>query len=163
MFIVACSLAQPDCRNFLPDHCNTIIKQQLCGEQLPSLLPLLQVDVFQEKQGILQQINLCPSNKPKKACTRPCDTNNSTVLQECTTILQLKVYIVKRCKNQLHTHLSRSVLSIWLYSFFHLLQTRSPDHQFFLFFIHEVSHHKVRNVMDSSFWKKVQMGLAWRV
>ena len=82
------------------------------------------------------------------------------VLQECTTILQLKVYIVKRC---LDTHLSRSVLSTWLYSFFNLLQTRSPDHQFFLFFIHEVSHHKVRNVMDSSFWKKVQMGLAWSV
>ena len=78
MLIVACSLAQPDCRNFLPDHCNTIIKQQLCGVQLPSLLLLLQLHVFQEKQGILQQVSLCPSNKPKKACTRPCDTNNSS-------------------------------------------------------------------------------------
>ena len=26
-------LGQPDCRNFLPGHCNTIIKQQLCGEE----------------------------------------------------------------------------------------------------------------------------------
>ena len=78
MFIVTCFLAQPDCRNFLPGHCNTIIKHQLCGEELPSLLLLLQVDVFQEKQGILQQIILCPSNKPKKACIRPCDTNTFT-------------------------------------------------------------------------------------
>ena len=51
MFIVACFLAQPDCRHFLPEHCNTIIKQQLCGERLP--FPLLQVDVFQENQSIL--------------------------------------------------------------------------------------------------------------
>ena len=78
MFIVTCFLAQPHCRNFLPEHCNTIIKQQLCVEELPSLLPLLQVDVFQEKQRILQQINLCLSNKPKRACIRPCGTNNST-------------------------------------------------------------------------------------
>ena len=50
IFIFTCFLTQPDCRNVLPEHCNTIIKQQLCGEGLP--LPLLQVDVFQEKQGI---------------------------------------------------------------------------------------------------------------
>ena len=36
-----------------------------------------QVEVFQEKQGILQQINLCLSNKPKKACIRFFDINNS--------------------------------------------------------------------------------------
>ena len=34
-------------RNFLPEHLNIIIKQQLWGEGFPSLLPLLQVDVFQ--------------------------------------------------------------------------------------------------------------------
>ena len=34
-------------RNFLLEHLNIIIKQQLCGEGLPSLLPLLQADVFQ--------------------------------------------------------------------------------------------------------------------
>ena len=66
MFIVACFLAQSGCRSFLPEHCNTIIKQQLCGEELRSFLPLPQVDVFQEKQGILQ-IKLCPSNKPKES------------------------------------------------------------------------------------------------
>ena len=35
MFIVTCFIAQPDCRNFLPEHCNTIIKPQLCGERFP--------------------------------------------------------------------------------------------------------------------------------
>ena len=34
-------------RNFLHEHLNIIIKQQLCGEGFPSLLPLLQADVFQ--------------------------------------------------------------------------------------------------------------------
>ena len=68
MFIVTCFLVQPDCINVLPEHCSTIIKQQLCGERLP--FPLLQVGVFQEKQGILQQIILDPSNKPEKVCIR---------------------------------------------------------------------------------------------
>ena len=31
MFIVTCFPAQPDCMHFLPEHCNAIIKQQLCG------------------------------------------------------------------------------------------------------------------------------------
>ena len=78
MFIVTGFLPQPDCINFLPEHCNTIVKQQLCRGGLPSLFPLLQVGVLQGKQGIMQQIKLCPSKKPKKACIRPCDTNNST-------------------------------------------------------------------------------------
>ena len=34
-------------RNFLPKDRNTIIKKPLCGEGLPSLFFLLQVDVFQ--------------------------------------------------------------------------------------------------------------------
>ena len=78
IFTVTCFLAQPDCRIFLPGHCNTVIKNQLCGEELPSSLPLLQVDVFHKKQGILQQIKLCQSNKPKKAFIWPFDTNSST-------------------------------------------------------------------------------------
>ena len=68
MFIVTFFLAQPDCKIFLPEHCNTIIKQQLFGERLP--LSSLQ-DVFQENKGILQQMILGPSNKPEKACIRP--------------------------------------------------------------------------------------------
>ena len=33
-------------RYFLPLHCNTTIKQQLCGEEWPFLLSLLQADVL---------------------------------------------------------------------------------------------------------------------
>ena len=75
MVIVTCFLARPDCRIFLPEHCNTIIKQQLCGEVLPLLL--LQVDVFQEKQGILQQIILSHQTNQKKLAS-VLDPNNST-------------------------------------------------------------------------------------
>ena len=31
MFIVTCFLAQPECRKFMPERCNAIIKQQLRG------------------------------------------------------------------------------------------------------------------------------------
>ena len=31
IFIVTCFPTQPDCMHFLPEHCNMIIKQQLCG------------------------------------------------------------------------------------------------------------------------------------
>ena len=96
IFIVTCFLAQPDCTNFLPKHCNTMIKHQLCREGFPSLFSLLQVDVFPEKQTILHQIILYPSNKPKKKLVSGLviQTIPSKVLQESTTILQLKVYIV---------------------------------------------------------------------
>ena len=61
-------------RNFLPENLIIILKQQLCGEGLPSLLPLLQADVFS-----IEAVNhLCPSNKPNKSCVRSCDTNNFT-------------------------------------------------------------------------------------
>ena len=70
--------SRPDCRNFLSEHCNIMSRQHLCGEGFPPSLSLLQVDVFQENQGILQQIILFPSNKPKKACIRFCDRNNFT-------------------------------------------------------------------------------------
>ena len=113
MFIVICFLAQPDCRNFLPENCNTIIKQQLYGEELPSLLSFLQVDVFQKKQGILQQINLCPSNKPKKACIRPCDTNNSTLIltnMPYHTATE-SPYHLCGCKNQVDTPCDKVILN----------------------------------------------------
>ena len=47
VMFVTCFLAQPGCRKFLPEDCNTLIKQQLCWERLPSLLSLLQDDAFQ--------------------------------------------------------------------------------------------------------------------
>ena len=72
------SLHSQTVETFTAIYCNNIIKHQLCGEGLPSFFPLLQVDVFQKKQGILQKIILCPWKKPKEACIRLCDTNNFT-------------------------------------------------------------------------------------
>ena len=45
MFIVI-YLLHSQTRNVMPKYDNKIIKQHLCGEGLPSLLSLLQVDVF---------------------------------------------------------------------------------------------------------------------
>ena len=77
IFIVTCFLAQPDCRNFLPKHCNTIIKQQLCGEGSPPLLPLLQVVFFKRSRVYCSKSSLS-INQAKKACIRPCAINNFT-------------------------------------------------------------------------------------
>ena len=132
------------------------------SEEFPSLLPLLQVDVFQEKQGLLQQIKLRPSNKPKKVCIRLCDTNNST---QCLTWMyhHIASEILYRLRGtKISRTPSRCVPSIWLYSFFHLSAMEDPRiiRGFFQFFPHKVSHHKVRKLMDLSFWKKFQISLA---
>ena len=96
-----------------------------------------------------------PIKQAKKACIRPCDTNNFT--QSLTRKYHhtaLKVYIVSVMKNKLGTHLSRSVLLIWIRSFSHLpgMQDLWITSVLFFFF-HEVSHYKVRKVTDPNFCK----------
>ena len=102
--------------------------------------------------------HLCPSNKPKKLVSglviqiiAPKD------LQERTTILQLKVYIVSVMKNKLGTYFSRSVLLIWLHSFSHL---RGMQDLWIIscFFFHKVWHHKVK-LTDPNFCKFRGLGL----
>ena len=59
------------------------------------VVALLQASVFQEKQGILQQIILCPSkNQEKLVSGLVTQIFSPKVIQERTTILQLKVYII---------------------------------------------------------------------
>ena len=107
-------------RNFLSEHLNIIIKQQLCGEGLPSLLPLVQADLLQQKQGMLQQIIYAHQTSQKKFVSGlVIQIVSPNVLQESTTILQLKIYIISVVR-KLGTHLRRSVLSIWFCSFSHL-------------------------------------------
>ena len=119
-------------------------------------MPLLQVVVFQEKQGILQQINICPSNKPKKACIRPCDINNST--QSLTSIYHHTATegLYRLCVAKVSW---TSMLAEVPYQFGFVcssicMQCKISESSVFSFFSHEVSHHKVRKVIDSSFWKK---------
>ena len=148
LLLVLSSLIQT--RNSLPEGLNIIIKQQLCGEGFPSLLPLLQADVFHWKQRIIY----VHQTSQKKLVSGPViQIISPKVLQESTTILQLKVYIVSVMKNKLGTHLSRSVLLIWLHSFSHLPGMQDLWIISFFFFFHEVSHHKVRKVMDPNFCK----------
>ena len=50
---------------------------------------------FKESRLYCSKSNYTHQTSPKKACIRSCDTNNFTQsLHECTTIMQLKVYIV---------------------------------------------------------------------
>ena len=152
MFIVI-YLLHSQTRNVMPKHDNTIIKQHLCGEGLPSLLSLLQVDVFQQQQGILQQIILCPSNKPKKLVSGLLiQIISPKVLQENTTILQLKVYIVYVMRNFVgHPPQQQCPINLALFFFPFVYNARSLDHHFFTSFSNEFSRHKVRRVTDPNF------------
>ena len=109
----------------------------------------------------MQQIIICPSSKPKKLVSGLLiQIISPKVLQESTTILQLKVYIVSVMKNKLGTPWQECPINLASFLFPFYWNASSLDHQFF--FSHEVSHHKVRKVTDPNFSKKVQMGLAWR-
>ena len=128
MFIVIYLFPCFQTRNFLPNDWNTIIKQHLHGEELLSLLSLLQVDIFEQKLGILQQIIL-------KACIRPFQVISPKVLQESTTILHLKVYIFYVTRKLVgHPPWQECTLNLALFLFPFVCNARSLNHQFFLFF-----------------------------
>ena len=62
MFIITCFFAQPDCRNFLPGHCSTIVKQKLCegrtaifGAFCPKLMFLKRSRVCYSKSNYAHQ------------------------------------------------------------------------------------------------------------
>ena len=95
MFIVAISLVQSDFRNFLPEHCNAIIKQQLFGEELPSLLPFLKLRFFKRSRVYCSNSTYAYQTSQKKLSSGLLiQIIPPKVLQECTAILQMKVYIV---------------------------------------------------------------------
>ena len=87
--------AQPDCRNFLSEQCNTIIKLQLCGDEWyrKELFKFYFAAIFVAFSPVDAFLMTVVS-----ACIRPWDTNNFTkkfhqlISQECTTILWLKVH-----------------------------------------------------------------------
>ena len=106
--------------------------------------------------------HLCPSNKPKMlASGLVIQIILPKVLQESTTILQLKVYIISVMKNKLGIHLSRSALLTWLHSFSHL-----PGMQdlwiisFFFFFAWSFKSQSKKSDL-SQFLQISLEGLAW--
>ena len=152
IFVITCSPAQPHCRNVLPEHCNTIIKHQLCGEGLPSLLPLLPVDVYQKKQGILSQIFLGPSNKPKEACVRPFDTNGfSQTLTRKYHHTTESLYRLCDAKINRTPTLAGVSYQFGFVRFPFCLQSRISGSSAFFISSHEVSHGKVRKVTHTNF------------
>ena len=160
MFIVSCFFAQSDCRDFLPEHCTTIIKQQLCRRSFHLCCLCSKLTFFKRSRVCCSKSNYDHQTSQKKFVSGfVIQIIPLNVLHECTTILQLKFYI-DYVVRKLVWHLG--VLSIWLYSFFHLSAMEDPRiiRGFFSIFPHKVSHHKVRKLMDLSFWKKVQIGLA---
>ena len=95
MLIVTCFLAQPNCWNFLPKHCNPIIMHQLCGEGLPFLFNLLQADVFKRSKPYCSKWSHAHQTSQKRLLSGlVIQIISPEVLQESTIILQLKVYIV---------------------------------------------------------------------
>ena len=124
-------------RHFLPEHLNIIIKQQLCGEGLSSLLSLLQADIFQRSRVSCSKSFMPIKQAKKKVCISPCDTNNFT--QSLT--------------RKYHHTATESLYRLCVEKISCARNSRSPDHQFFLFLSHEVSHHKVRKLPDPNFCK----------
>ena len=127
-------------RNNLPKDCNTIIKEHLCGEGLPSLLTLLQVDVFQQKQVYCNKSSYVHQTSQKKlASGLLIQIISPKVLQESITILQMKVYIVYMMEKLVgHPPQQECPINSPLFLFPFVCNARS-------------SHHKVRKVTDLEF------------
>ena len=74
------------------------------------------------------------------------------VLQESTTMLRPKVSIVSVVRKFVgHPPQQECPINLASLFFPFACNERSLDHQFLLFFPHEVSHHKVRKVTDPDF------------
>ena len=152
IFVITCSPAQPDCRNVLPEHCNTIIEHQLCVEGLPYLLSLLPVDVYQKKQGILSQMFLCPTNKPKEACIRPFDTNSfSQSLTRKYHHTTESLYRLCDAKINRTPTLAGVSYQLGFVRFPICLQCKISGSLGLFIFSTEVSHRKVRKVTNTNF------------
>ena len=94
IFIVTCFLSQPDCRNVLPEHCNVIIKQQLCGEELSSFCLCSKLILFKRSRLYCSKSSYTYQTSQKKSVSGlVIQIIPPKVLQECTTILQLKFYM----------------------------------------------------------------------
>ena len=89
LFIVTCFLAQPGSTNFLPEHCNTLIKQQLCGGKVAFAFALNWC--FSREAGYIAANHPMSIKQARKSLHQA--LISPKVLQKSTTILQLKVYI----------------------------------------------------------------------
>ena len=126
MLIVSCFFAQSDCRDFLPEHCTTIIKQQLGRRSFHLCCFCSKLTLFKRSRVCCSKSNYDHQTSQKKFLSGfVIQIIPLNVLHECTTILQLKFYIDYVVRKISWTP-SRCVPSIWLYSFFHLSGMEDP-------------------------------------
>ena len=121
---------------------------------------------FKRSRVYCGKSNYAHKTSQKKACIRPCDTNNSTPsLHECTTILQTKVCIIYMVW-KLVGHPPWVSYQFGFIRFSIWLQCKiSESSVFSIFFPHKVFHHKARKVRSQFLKnkkKKINLGLAWR-
>ena len=109
-------------------------------------MPLLQVDVFQEKQD-------CSKSSQKKQLIRPCDTNNPTqgLTRKYHHTATESLHHLRGAKISGTPTLAGVSYQIGFICFFICLQCKISGSSIFFIFSHEVSHHKVRKVKDPSF------------
>ena len=79
---------------------------------------------------------------------------SSKGLQDSTTMLQLKFYIIYVVQKLIGHPKQECPINFALFLFPFVCNARSPDHQLFLIFSHEVLHHKGRKVTRPNFEKK---------
>ena len=137
MFIVASILAQPDCRNFLPEQCNTLIKQQLRGGNCHRCCLYFKLMFFRRTRLYHSTSNYAHQTSQKN-------------------LYQVLWYNIPINLKQLHYHtateslhylrgakfswtptLEGVYLNLALSVFSFACNARSPNHQLFLFFPHK--------------------------
>ena len=153
MFIVSCFFAQSDCRDFLPEHCTTIIKQQLCRRSFHLCCLCSKLTFFKRSRVCCSKSNYDHQTSQKKFVSGfVIQIIPLNVLHECTTILQLKFYI-DYVVRKLVGHQAGVSHQFGFNHFSICLRWRIPGSSrvFFQFFPHKVSHHKVRKLVDLSF------------
>ena len=132
MFIVSCFFAQPDCRDFLPEHCTTIIKEQLCRRSFHLCCLCSKLTFFKRSRVYCSKSNYDHQTSHKKVCIRLCDTNNST---QCLTWMyhHIATEILYRLRGTKISLTPWCPINLALFIFPSVCDGGSPDHQGFFF------------------------------
>ena len=111
---------------------------------------------FAIEAGYIAANYLCPSNKPKKACIRPCDTNNFTQSLTRKYYHTATESLYRLCGEKISWAPTLAGVSyqFGFVPFPICLECKISGSSVFSIFSHEVSHRKVREKMDSNFCKK---------
>ena len=139
MFIVTCFFAQPDCRNFLSEHCIMWGGVAIFVAFAPSWC-------FSRKARYIAANQPMPIKQAKKTYIKTWDTNNST--QSLTRMYHHtsteSLHRLCGAKISRPPTLARVTYQFGFIRFSICLQCEISGSSVFSIFSHEVSHHKVR-------------------